>query len=124
VVHIDDVVRGHVAALEHAASGERYILGGENLTLQEIIITIANVVERKPPRWTISSAWLESLAGLADFLHRTTRFPIRGHILRLVGYYFYYDLQKSTKAFDLPQPISFHRAAEAAFHWYQTAGFL
>jgi dihydroflavonol-4-reductase len=124
VVHIDDVVRGHLAALEVGTSGERYILGGENLTLKEILHTIASVVGRKPPRWAISAARLESFAGLADFLHRTFGFPIRGHILRLVGHYFYYDLQKSARVFNTPPPISFHHAVEAAFHWYQTAGFL
>ncbi|MDQ3685330.1 MAG: NAD-dependent epimerase/dehydratase family protein [Acidobacteriota bacterium] len=36
VVHVEDVVDGIIAALEHGKAGQRYILGGENLTLRSI----------------------------------------------------------------------------------------
>ena len=37
VVHVDDVARGHVLAFERGVAGERYILGGENLDLVQIL---------------------------------------------------------------------------------------
>ena len=37
LVDVDTCARGHVAALEKGRSGERYILGGENLTLKQIL---------------------------------------------------------------------------------------
>src|SRR5262249_43474884 len=50
LVHVDDVARGHVAALEHGKVGERYILGGENVTLADILGEVARIVGRPPPR--------------------------------------------------------------------------
>jgi len=50
VVHVDDVARGHLLALEHGTIGERYILGGHNMTLKEILIEVASIAGRMPPR--------------------------------------------------------------------------
>jgi len=41
LVDVHDVARGHVAAYEHALPGQRYILGGENLTLKQILDKLA-----------------------------------------------------------------------------------
>jgi dihydroflavonol-4-reductase len=37
LVDVDEVARMHVVALHHGTPGERYILGGENLTLKQIL---------------------------------------------------------------------------------------
>src|SRR6266481_4232394 len=50
IVHVDDVAEGHLAAADKGRIGERYILGGENMTLAEILGEIAEVVGRRPPR--------------------------------------------------------------------------
>jgi dihydroflavonol-4-reductase len=50
VVHVDDVAKGHLLALEHGRIGERYILGGHNMTLKEILIEVASIAGRTPPR--------------------------------------------------------------------------
>ena len=53
IVHVDDVAAGHLLAEEKGIIGERYILGGENLTLGEILRRIALLVGRKPPSLSI-----------------------------------------------------------------------
>ncbi len=40
---------GHLLAFERGKAGERYILGGEDMTLREILTQIAGLVGRKPP---------------------------------------------------------------------------
>jgi dihydroflavonol-4-reductase len=50
LVHVDDVAEGHLLALDRGRVGERYILGGENLPLGEMLALIAHLVGRKPPR--------------------------------------------------------------------------
>ena len=40
IVHVDDVARGHLLAMEKGEIGERYILGGDNMTLAEILAFI------------------------------------------------------------------------------------
>ena len=49
VVHVDDVAEGHLLALANGKVGEKYILGGENLSLLEILTIIAELSGRHPP---------------------------------------------------------------------------
>ena len=50
VVHVDDVAEGHMLALEHGVPGERYILGGDNLTLQELLALVDEVTGKRQNR--------------------------------------------------------------------------
>lgn len=53
VVHVDDVARGHLAALQRGRIGERYILGGENVPFSQMLAEIAALVGRSCPRYRI-----------------------------------------------------------------------
>ncbi|MHB1205621.1 MAG: hopanoid-associated sugar epimerase, partial [Rhodospirillaceae bacterium] len=50
LVHVDDVARGHVLAHDRGVGGERYVLGGEDLTLEHILIRIAAITGGKAPK--------------------------------------------------------------------------
>jgi dihydroflavonol-4-reductase len=50
VVHVDDVAAGHLLALERGVEGRRYVLGGENMSLQAILSQVAVRCAREPPR--------------------------------------------------------------------------
>ena len=50
VVHVDDVAAGHVLAYERGTVGERYILGGDDMTLGHILAEIAAITGRPAPR--------------------------------------------------------------------------
>src|SRR5207253_7887115 len=49
VVHVDDVALGHLLAAQNGEIGRRYSLGGENLSLAEILSEVARVSGRRPP---------------------------------------------------------------------------
>ena len=49
IVHVDDVAAGHLLAYRLGRSGERYILGGEDMSLQQILAHISALVGRRPP---------------------------------------------------------------------------
>src|SRR5262249_32367989 len=49
LAHVDDVAAGHLAALRNGVIGERYILGGENVSLRAMLSDIAHVTGRRPP---------------------------------------------------------------------------
>jgi dihydroflavonol-4-reductase len=84
VVHVDDVAEGHVLALERGVVGERYILGGENLTLRELLGLVAAASGRRPPSirltheviWPVAAA-LETLARVLPFEPPVTRDHLR-----------------------------------------------
>jgi dihydroflavonol-4-reductase len=65
VVDVRDVAGGHLAACDQGAPGERYILGSENLTLQQILAALAGILERKAPSVQIPYA-LAYAAGVAS----------------------------------------------------------
>jgi dihydroflavonol-4-reductase len=73
VVHVDDVAEGHRLALERGRAGARYILGGENLTLQEILTQIATLTGHAPPRLRLPRVALYPLAYAAQAWARLSR---------------------------------------------------
>ena len=73
VVHVDDVADGHLRALQHGRSGERYVLGAENLTLREILHATAAIVGRTPPRVRLAPEILVPFAYAAQGWARLAR---------------------------------------------------
>ena len=66
LVHVDDVAKGHLLACEHGRVGERYVLGGENMTLAEILRAIAAIVDRPPPRVRLPHNLILPIAVVAE----------------------------------------------------------
>ncbi|MCL2710896.1 MAG: NAD-dependent epimerase/dehydratase family protein [Planctomycetaceae bacterium] len=62
---INDVVEGHILAMERGKIGERYILGGENVTLEELFQTVDKIDNKK--RFRLKIFWLIPML-LAHFL--------------------------------------------------------
>ena len=65
VVDVRDVACGHLAACQRGVPGERYILGAENMTLQQILEALAGILGRKAPRVQIPYA-IAFAAGVAS----------------------------------------------------------
>ena len=70
VVHVDDVAQGHVLALERGRVGECYILGGEDMAMQDLLAAVAAVAGRKPPRVKLPHAALYPVALASEGLAR------------------------------------------------------
>lgn len=66
LVHVDDVARGHLLALEKGRIGERYVLGGQDVALSEMLGEIARILGRKPPKVELPVAPLFPLAWAAE----------------------------------------------------------
>lgn len=72
IVHVEDVAEGHWLAYQKGRIGERYILGGENLSLGEILTVIAKQIGSKPPTVKLPREAIYPLAYGAEFLARFT----------------------------------------------------
>src|ERR1700723_1010336 len=72
LAHVDDVASGHLAALDRGRIGERYILGGENVTLSDMLADIARLVGRRPPTVKLPRVPLYPLAYVAEGVARIT----------------------------------------------------
>jgi len=124
VCDVDDVVDGHIQAMHHGRSGERYIFGGENLTFHEIFKTIAEVVgapfpDREIPTWIyFALAWLHELA--ASFAGKKpdlTRELITAMRLQSCGF----SSQKAIAELGY-RPTPFRQTVEKAYRWYKENG--
>jgi len=124
VVHIDDVVQGHLSALVRGSTGERYILGGENLSHLRFLQLIAEVVGTKLPRWSLPTGILRALAGPVSAIDRRFSLPFSGEILYKAGYYFYYDTSKAQKQLGLKTTRSIKDAISESYTWYRQQGVL
>ena len=69
VVDVRDVARGHALALEHGRAGERYLLGGANLSLEELFAAVADLAGRPRPRVPVPYP-LAVAAGAAGLVNR------------------------------------------------------
>lgn len=65
VAHVDDVAEGAVAALDKGRSGERYILGGENLSVEDLARMTLEILGRKPRTLRIPNSLLRGIARVA-----------------------------------------------------------
>jgi len=68
VVHVDDVARGHVLAATSGHLGRSYILGGENMTLQQLLGALADVCGLTVPRVRLSAAAVLPIVRTAEWL--------------------------------------------------------
>ncbi len=123
LVHVDDVAAGHVAALERGRIGERYILGGENLTLAELLARIAVLTNRPPPRIRLPRALVFPLALAAEAVARITRrepFVTRDG-LRMAKYKMFFTSAKAQRELGYTwRPVE--EALTDALAWFRARG--
>jgi dihydroflavonol-4-reductase len=124
IVHSADVAEGHLAALERGRTGERYILGGENLTHARFFRMIAEIAGVRPPRLALPTWLIRGAAGPVDVARTFVQLPLNGDLLRFAGRYFYYDTRKSQEELGLGNPRSVQEAIQDTYDWYQSHGYL
>ncbi len=126
VVHVDDVARGHLLALEHGRQGQGYILGGEDMSLRRILESVAQIVGRRPPRWKLSPTALMPLAYMAQGWARITRggeprLTVDG--LRLARKHMYFSSAKARRELSYaPRPA--REALQDAVDWFRVQGLI
>jgi dihydroflavonol-4-reductase len=72
LVHVDDVAEGHLAAADKGCIGERYILGGENMSLAAILTEVAALSGKRPPLMRLPIAAVVPIAIVAESVARFT----------------------------------------------------
>jgi dihydroflavonol-4-reductase len=125
LVAVEDVAKAHVAALTRGSLGERYVAGGENLTMDEIWTLLAQTAGRAMPRWRAPYA-LAYTAGVVDELRcrlngSEPNVPLEG--VRLSRERMFADSAKAQRDLGY-QPTPVAGALERAVAWYRDAGML
>ena len=125
LVHVDDVAAGHLAALQKGKIGERYILGGENVALCDMLADICAIVGRKAPRWRFPIPMVMPIAYAAEGWARISgREPfVTRDGLRMARYRMFFSAAKAER--ELGYCARPYREGLAdAVKWFGQAGYL
>jgi dihydroflavonol-4-reductase len=125
VVDVDAVVQGHIAAAERGRVGERYILGGENLSYRQIVVTVAALTGQPAPSRTLPRWGLPLLGAAVDAMNRVRSRPpaASGEQIRLSAWNVFFDSGKAVRELGYPM-LPFRGAAEKALRWYSEHGYI
>lgn len=117
IVHIADVVEGHILALERGRTGERYILGGNNMTHTSFFTLCAELAGVAPPRGVLPQSLTEFMGRTARMISPWVQMPVNADMLTLGGMYFYYNMEKARQVLGMAEPRSARSAVEEAYAW-------
>ncbi|CAG2158058.1 hopanoid-associated sugar epimerase [Cupriavidus numazuensis] len=125
LVHVDDVAAGHFLALDRGRMGERYILGGDDVMLQQMLRDIAGLCGRRPPSVQLPRWPLYPLAHAAEAVARVTRkepfITVDG--LNMSKYRMFFRSDKARRELGY-QPRPYIEGLRDALDWFRNAGYL
>jgi dihydroflavonol-4-reductase len=125
LVHVDDVASGHLAALQHGRIGERYILGGQNVLLRDMLAEIARQVGRTPPKLRLPRRLMVPFAYGAEAVARITgREPFLTTTgLRLAKDHMFFSSAKAERELNY-RARPYAEAIAEAIAWFRARGYL
>ncbi len=125
LIDVRDCAKGHVLAAEKGRVGERYILGGRNLTLKELFDILASVTEIASPKMKVPHWVAETYARLENFwsieiARHEPDVPLES--VKMARHKMWFDASKAASELGLPQnPIEL--ALERAVNWFREHGY-
>jgi dihydroflavonol-4-reductase len=125
LVAVEDVARAHVAALQRGVAGERYVVGGENLTMDGIWQTLAELTGKPMPKWRAPYALALAVAYADELRCRVNpgarpMAPLEG--VRMSRERMYADASKAQRELG-HRPVPVRAALERAVAWYRANGY-
>jgi dihydroflavonol-4-reductase len=125
LIDVRDVALGHLLAAEKGRVGEKYILGHRNLTLKEILETLARLTGRPAPRVRLPHAVpLAAAAAATGWAYVTGRPPrVSLESVRMSRHRMFFDAAKAVRELGLPQtPVE--EALARAVAWFRERGYV
>lgn len=126
VVDVEDVALGHWLAAEKGQVGERYILGGENVTMKRMLDLLSEITGLPAPRFRVPYRPILALSYLNAAFCRV--FPgstprMTPETIRMSSHRMYYDPGKAVRELGFPQTTA-REALAKAVDWYRTHGYV
>jgi dihydroflavonol-4-reductase len=124
-VPVEDAAAGHLLAADRGRVGERYILGGENLTLKQALEILSQVSGRPAPRvrvphlLALGAAYAD--AAFSRLVGREPRIPLDG--VRMARHSMFVNTEKASTELGF-RTGRLAGAFERAVRWYESNGFV
>ena len=124
-VGVEECAAGHLLVAERGKIGERYLLGAENLTLKQLLDTLAKITGLAAPSMKIphgvalSVAYIES--AFSRLVGREPQIPIEG--VKIARHTMFVDCSRTQRELRF-KPGSVAAALERAVRWYQANGYV
>jgi dihydroflavonol-4-reductase len=126
LIDVRDCAEGHILAAERGRVGQRYILGGTNLTLKEMFDALAHVTNIPSPRMQVPHWVAETYARLENFwainvAHREPDVPVES--VKMSRHRMWFDASKAARELGLSQnPVA--NALSRAVEWFKAHGYV
>ena len=124
-VGVEECAAGHLLVAERGKVGERYLLGGENLTLKQLLDTLSKITGLAAPKMKIPHgvalgvAYVES--AFSRLVGKEPQIPIEG--VRIAQHMMFVDASRAQRELGFA-PASVAAALERAVRWYQANGYV
>ncbi len=120
VIDVRDTARGLRLGYEKGKVGERYIIGGTNITYFDFLREVARLTGRSPPRFIVPAPVIRIAGEVMDVLLKNP--PIDHGVGLMAGYYWYYDDSKSRRELGhTSRPLS--ETIVDAVRWFRDRGY-
>lgn len=125
LIHVEDVAMGHILAYQKGISGDRYILGNQNLTLKNILDQLAQITGLSAPKFQVpywlpySVAWMDEK--VLTLFGKSPSVPLDG--VRMSKQIMYYNSAKAIEQLGLPQ-TEIAIALQDAVNWFLANGYV
>ena len=125
LVHVDDVAEGHWLALQKGRVGERYILGGQDVSLREMLAQIAHLTGRRPPTVNLPRGPLYPLAFVAEAIAQLTGNEpfLTADALKMSRYRMFFSSAKAEQELGY-RARPYVEALADALAWFRQEGYL
>jgi dihydroflavonol-4-reductase len=124
-IAVEDCAAGHLLIAEKGKIGERYLLGSENLTLKQVLDTLAHLTGLPAPRLKIPHALALGVAyaetAFSRLIGREPQIPVEG--VKIAQHLMFVDCARAQRELGFqPEPVA--AAFERAVRWYEKNGYV
>jgi dihydroflavonol-4-reductase len=124
-VGVEECAAGHLLVSEKGKNGERYLLGGENLTLKAMLDLLSKITGLPAPRLKIPHGLALGVAYantvFSRLLGREPGIPVEG--VKIARHMMFVDCSRAQRELGF-QPGSVAAALERAVRWYEANGYI
>jgi dihydroflavonol-4-reductase len=124
-VGVEECAAGHLLVADKGKAGERYLLGGENMTLKQVLDTLAAITGLPAPKLKIPHAVALGVAyadtALSRLIGKEPQIPVEG--VKIAQHRMFVDCTRAQRELGFQAgPVA--AALERAVHWYETNGYV